>query len=121
MLNTPKVTQSEKQIYPERFSKVEKAEAVKSLRNQASPVAGSGFLTRAGAGCGAVITRITAVRITPAARMVRSDRGSAAMSQPRNRATTGFTNAYVPTRVAVLFSKMKTYALNPMPDPKTMR
>src|SRR6266404_8476984 len=115
MLNTPKVSQSEKQIYPERLTKVKKAEGKKSPRTQASPEAGTGSLARTGAGCGAVITKITAVRMTPAARKVRSDRGSARMNQPRNKATTGFTNAYVPTRVGVLFSRRKTYALNPIP------
>ena len=106
MFNTPKVSQSEKLIYPERLAKGEKEKEKKSPPTQASPAAGSGSLARTGAGCGAVITKITAVRITPAARKVRSDRGSARMSQPRNNATTGFTNAYVPTRAGVLFSQL---------------
>jgi hypothetical protein len=108
MFNTPKVSQSEKQIYPERLAKVEKEKEKKSPRFQALPAAGSVSLAGTGLGCGAVITRITAVKMTPAARKVRSDRGSARMSQPRNNATTGFTNAYVPTRAGVLFSRRKT-------------
>src|ERR1700730_5185186 len=42
---------------------------------------------------GAVMTRSTAARITAAARTVRSVIDSLASSHPRNRATTGLTNA----------------------------
>jgi hypothetical protein len=36
-------------------------------------------------------------------------------------ATTGFTNAYVPTLAAVLFFKIYRYAVNPMHEPNTNR
>jgi len=102
MFNTLKVAQAERQIYPERFGKVRKAGPAKRPDDQASPGVGTEAVTCAGVRCGAVITRMTAVRMTAAAMTVRSVMVSPAMSQPRNSATTGFTNAYVPTRAAVL-------------------
>ncbi len=103
MFNTLKVAQGEKQIYPESLGKLTKASPAKTHDDQASPGAGTGPVTGAGVRCGAVITRMTAVRMIAAATTVRSVIVSAAMSQPRNSATTGFTNAYVATRAAVLF------------------
>ena len=89
-------------ICPERFGKVMDAKIAKMGKDQTSPGAGTGAATGACARCGAVITRMTAVRMTAAAMTVRSVMVSPPMSQPRNSATTGFTNAYVPTRAAVL-------------------
>lgn len=80
-------------IYPVRSSKHKKGEVANSRNNQASPGAGSGTVTGVAARCGAVITRMTAVRMTAAAKIVRTVMVSPAMSHPRNSATTGFTNA----------------------------
>src|SRR5216684_4648387 len=106
MFNTLKVAQAETQIYPERFGKLMNAGPAKMRNDHTSPGAGTGSVTGAGARCGAVITRMTAVRMTAAAMTVRSVMLSPAISQPRNSATTGFTNAYVATRAAVLFCRM---------------
>jgi hypothetical protein len=67
--------------------------ATNGRSNQASPGAGSGAVTGVATRCGAVITRMTAVRMTAAATIVRTVIVSPAMSHPRNNATTGFTNA----------------------------
>lgn len=80
-------------IYPVRSSKDKKGEAANRRNNQASPGAGSGAVTGVAARCGAVITRMTAVRMTAAATIVRIVIVSPAMSHPRNNATAGFTNA----------------------------
>src|SRR5713226_5721862 len=106
MLDELKLAQSEEQIYPERSGKPKDAKPAKRRVGQTSPGAGSGSLRRAGAGCGEVITRMTAVRMTPAARTVRRVIVSPTRSQPRNNATTGLTNAYVATRAAVLLRRM---------------
>src|ERR1700704_1597 len=103
MFNTLKVAQAERQIYPQSCGKVKKTKSSERRKAQTSPGAGTGLVTGVGARCGAVITRITAVRMTAAAITVRSVMVSPTMSQPRNNATTGFTNAYVATRAAVLF------------------
>src|SRR5713226_9295430 len=89
-------------LYPVRSGKATKGGAWNRRNSQTSPGAGTGDVVGAGAPCGAVITRITAVRMTAAAITVRNVMVSPAISQPRNNATTGFTNAYVPTRAAVL-------------------
>src|SRR5216684_8334294 len=102
MFNTLKVAQAEMQIYPETSGKMKNAARAKIASDQISPGAGTGTVTGAGVRCGAVITRMTAVRMTAAARTVRSVMVSPAINQPRNSATTGFTNAYVATRAAVL-------------------
>src|SRR6267143_2274676 len=102
MFDTLKVAQAEKQIYPQSCGKVKRQTPAKSRNDQTSPGAGIGSLTGAGVRCGAVITRMTAVRMTEAAMTVRSVMVSPTMSQPRKSATTGFTNAYVATRAAVL-------------------
>src|SRR5713226_10727557 len=102
MFDTLKVAQSETQIYPETSGKMRKAAWAKIASDQISPGTGTGTVTGAGVRCGAGITRMTAVRMTAAARTVRSVMVSPAINQPRNSATTGFTNAYVATRAAVL-------------------
>src|SRR4029077_19761376 len=121
MFNTPKIAQALERIYPKTSGKVKKRKAPEMLADQASPGAGTGAVTGAGFRCGAVITSMTAVRMTAAAVTVRSVMLSPAINQPRNSATTGFTNAYVATRAAVLFCKIYRYALNPIPDPKAIR
>src|SRR5207249_6341460 len=93
MFNTLKVAQDEKQIYPERFGKLSNFHT--------SPGAGTGEVAGAGARCGAVITRMTAVRMTAAAKSVRKVMVSPTISQPRNSATTGFSKSYVATCVDV--------------------
>src|SRR5260370_35704122 len=85
-------------LYLGRSSKATNGEAANRRNNQASPGAGIGSETGAGARCGAEITRMTAVRITAAATTGRNVMASPAISQPRNKATTGFTNANVTTR-----------------------
>src|SRR5208282_4325677 len=76
------------------------------LPAHASPGLGNTSAASAGSLCGALITNNTAVRITAAANPVRKVIVSPAPSHPKKSATTGFTNAYVPTRAAVLFFKI---------------
>src|SRR6267154_2369817 len=94
------------QVHPVRSSKATNGKAANKQKNQTSPGAGTGDTAGAGVRCGAVMTRMTAVRMTAAAMTVRSVMVSPRISQPRNSATTGFTNAYVATRAAVLFCRM---------------
>src|SRR5437667_12302766 len=98
-----------------------KGGAANGRYDQPSPGAGTGVVIGAGSRCGAVITSMTAVRMIAAATAVRKVMASPRISQPRNSATTGFTNAEVATRAAVLFCRIYRYALNPMPDPKMIR
>src|SRR5215470_4183744 len=106
-----KVTKSGKGIYPSKSVKVQeevqefKRRTLKervgnwmrtdTTKRQTASSAGlaAGRERRAVGWCGAVMTRRTAVRITAAAAMVRTVIGSPTKSQPRNRATTGFTKA----------------------------
>jgi hypothetical protein len=78
--------------HPEKSRKITSAAAADKRNNQTSPEAGTVFAIGAGARCGAVITRITAVRMIAAAITVRIVMVSPSISQPRNKATTGFTN-----------------------------
>src|SRR5260370_42560994 len=102
MFNTLKVAQGEKQIYPESLGKLTKARSAKIHDDQASPGAGTGPVTGAGVRCGAVITRMTAVRMTAAATTVRSVTDSAGACQSMNRTTTGLTKSYDTKLSAVL-------------------
>src|SRR5258708_28611172 len=101
-LNYADVPEDVPQVHPVRSSKATKGKAANKQKNQTSPGAGTGET----AGAGAVITRMTAVRMTAAATTVRNVMVSSRISQPRKSATTGFTNAYVATRAAVLFCRM---------------
>src|SRR2546430_16870376 len=56
MFNTLKVTQAEKQIYPQSCGKVKKASPTKRRNDQTSPGAGTGSVTGTGVRRGAVIT-----------------------------------------------------------------
>lgn len=63
------------------------------LYTHTSPGEGTGSWTRSWGRCGAVMIRMTAVRMMTAAATVRSEMTSSATSQPRNSATTGLTSA----------------------------
>src|SRR4051812_46934459 len=76
------------------------------------------------AGCGrarAVFTITTPATITAMAATVRPVSGSWANPQPRSTATTGFTYAYVATRVGAQLPSSHAYALNATIDPKMLR
>jgi hypothetical protein len=83
-------------ILPDLFGEIQQVTrlgAANRRNDQTSSGAGTGVVTGVGVRCGTVITRITAVRMTVAARIVRKVMVSLAISHPRNKATTGFTNA----------------------------
>jgi len=60
--------------------------------------------------------RATPETITREATATRGESGSPATAAPTTRATTGFTNAYVPTSVGLATRSSHMYAVNPTSD-----
>ncbi len=65
--------------------------------------------------------RATPLTMTAAATAIRTVSASPASAQPSSTAMTGFTYAYVLTRVGVLTRSSQMYALKAMIEPNTTR